>query len=64
MAEPKAKPSLLAPVAAAPAVVTATSYQSFVRGYSAPLVAAPYVASPYIAAPYIASPYIAAPVVL
>nr|CAH7725555.1 unnamed protein product [Callosobruchus chinensis] len=58
-AEPEAKPSVLAaaPVVAAPAaVVTATSHQSFVRGYSAPLLAAPAVAytAPY-AAPYVAA---------
>lgn len=64
MAEPKAKPSVLAPLAVAPAVVTATSSQSFVRGYSAPLVVAPYVASPYIAAPSVVSPYVAANLVL
>ncbi|VEN40965.1 unnamed protein product [Callosobruchus maculatus] len=63
-AEPEAKPSVLAAapvVAAAPAaVVTATSHQSFVRGYSAPLLAAPAVthAAPY-AAHYVAA---AAPV--
>lgn len=62
MAEPNAKPGV--PLAIAPAVVTATSSQSFVRGYSAPLVAAPYVASPYYAASYVASPYVGAPVLL
>ncbi|CAH1992852.1 unnamed protein product [Acanthoscelides obtectus] len=55
--EPKAKPGFLAAPAA---VVTATSHQSFVRGYSAPLVAAPAVAytAPYAAA--YAAPYVAA----
>lgn len=63
-ADPNAKPSLFAaPLGVAPAVVTATSSQSFVRGYSAPLVAGPYLGSPYVAAPYAASSYIASPYV-
>lgn len=83
LADPKPEPGVLAAAplvaapAVAPAVVTATSSQSFIRGYSAPLVAtasyvaaspyvpaAPYVAaSPYVpAAPYVAaSPYVATP---
>ncbi|XP_044756118.1 uncharacterized protein LOC123314812 [Coccinella septempunctata] len=78
-AKAEAKPGVLAAaplVATAPAVVTATSSQAFVRNYNAlaaPLVAAPvaaaasYVAAPgapLLASPYVtayASPYFAAP---
>ncbi|XP_045461863.1 NADH-quinone oxidoreductase subunit I 2-like [Harmonia axyridis] len=70
-AKAEAKPGILAAAplvaapAIAPAVVTATSSQAFVRNYNAlaaPLVAAPvpvaasYVAAP--AAPFVASPYV------
>lgn len=56
---PKADAAIVAPVvAAAPAVVTATSSQYIARNYNgiaAPLVAAPAVAAPLVAA----SPYAA-----
>ncbi|XP_023310246.1 uncharacterized protein LOC108913245 [Anoplophora glabripennis] len=62
------KPGILAaaPLAVAPgvapAVVTATSSQSFIRNaVAAPLVAAPGLAAPYLASPYVASPYLASP---
>lgn len=60
---PKADAAIVAPVvAAAPAVVTATSSQYIARNYNgiaAPLVAAPAVAAPALAAPLVASPYTA-----
>lgn len=62
---PKAEVAFVAPVvAAAPAVVTATSSQVIARNYNgiaaaAPLVAAPAVAP--VAAPVFASPYAAYP---
>ncbi|KAJ8947172.1 hypothetical protein NQ314_008673 [Rhamnusium bicolor] len=57
------KPGILAaaPLAVAPAVVTATSSQSFIRNVASPFVAASAVFSPYVASPYLASPYVASP---
>ncbi|XP_056629895.1 NADH-quinone oxidoreductase subunit I 2-like [Diorhabda sublineata] len=69
LADPVAKPDpsfVAAPLAVAPAVVTAQSSQVFARQYNAlatgvaPLVAAaPYAAAPLVAAP--AAPLVAAP---
>ncbi|KAK7578012.1 hypothetical protein V9T40_010217 [Parthenolecanium corni] len=61
---PKADAAFITPVvAAAPAVVTATSSQYLARNYNG--IAAPYVAAsavaPVAAAPYFASPYTAYP---
>lgn len=65
---PAPKAQVLAPVvAAAPAVVTATSSQVIARNYNgiaAPLIAAPAVApavAPVAATPFLASPYAAYP---
>lgn len=61
---PKADAAFIAPVvAAAPAVVTASSSQVIARNYNgiaaAPLVAAPAVPAPLAAAPFVAAPYAA-----
>ncbi|CAG9864314.1 unnamed protein product [Phyllotreta striolata] len=73
---PDAKPSGIiaaAPLAVAPAVITAQSSQVIARQYNLPVarlispqVAAPAlagyaVAAPYLASPYVASPYVASP---